>query len=142
MSRLLFVNLPVRDLNRSKAFFSKLGFSFDSRFTDEKAACMVFNDGAYAMLLVEPFFKSFMQRELFDNQRQTETLLAFSAGSRSEVDALANIAEQNGGRAAGEPQDHGFMYQRSFYDLDGHHWEVMWMEPKVAEAGLAGSASP
>jgi uncharacterized protein len=129
--RKLFVNLPVRDLNASKKFFTQLGFEFNPQFTDEKAACMVVSEEAYVMLLTEPFFRTFTKRQLCDTARQTEGLFALSCQSRAEVDELVNKAIAAGGKHAGEPQDHGFMYGWSFYDLDGHHWEVLWMDPKA-----------
>ena len=132
MKRTLFVNLAVRDLKQSKDFFSTLGFSFDPKFTDDNAACMIVGDDAFVMLLVEPFFKTFTKRELADTSRQTEGLFAVTCGSREEVDAMVKIAVAAGGRHAMEPQDHGFMYASSFYDPDGHHWEVVWMDPKAA----------
>ena len=131
--RLMFLNLPVRDLKRSMDFFSKLGFTFNPRFTDDKAACMVISDQAYAMLLTEPFFRTFTKRELCDTGRCTEGLFALSCGSRDEVDTMANTALAAGGQHAMEPQDQGFMYSRSFYDVDGHHWEVLWMDPKAVK---------
>ena len=133
--RKIFVNLAVRDLTRAKAFFSALGFGYDQKFTDDKAACMVVSDDAYVMLLVEPFFKTFTTREVCDTSRQNEALIALSCQSRNEVDELTNRAIDGGGREATPAQDHGFMYGRSFYDLDGHHWEVLWMDPKAAELG-------
>ena len=132
-SRQLFVNLAVRDLKRSMEFFSKLGFEFNPKFTDEKAACMIISKEAYVMLLVEPFFKTFTKRELCDTTRQTEGLFALSCSSRAEVDEMVSKAVASGGKNAGEPQDHGFMYAWSFYDLDGHHWEVLWMDPEAAQ---------
>jgi len=132
-SRKLFVNLAVRDLPRSKDFFAKLGFSFNPRFTDDNAACLVLSEEGYVMLLTEPFFKRFTKRELADTSRQTEGLFALSCESRAEVDELVRKAVAAGGRHAMEPQDHGFMYGWSFYDPDGHHWEVMWMDPKAAQ---------
>ena len=128
--RSIFINLAVRDLEKSKEFFSKLGFYFNPQFTDEKAASMVVNDGAYVMLLTDPFFRSFTKRQPCDTASQTETMLAVSYGSREEVDAMAEKALAAGGTFAMEPQNLGFMYSRSFYDLDGHHWEVFWMDPK------------
>jgi predicted lactoylglutathione lyase len=133
-SRKLFVNLAVRDLERSQAFFARLGFGFDPRFTDEKAACMILSDEAFVMLLAEPYFKTFTRREPCDLSRQTEGLFCFSCESRAEVDQLVKLAVENGGKHAMEPQDHGFMYGWSFYDPDGHHWEVMWMDPAALEA--------
>ena len=129
-SRKLFVNLPVRDLSRSMDFFTKLGFRFNPQFTDgNNAACMVLTEEAYVMLLVEPFFKTFTDREICDTSAHTEALLALYCESREEVDSLVHAAIEAGGAHAKEPQDHGFMYGWSFYDLDGHHWELGWMDP-------------
>ena len=133
MSRKIFVNLPVRDLKKTMAFFSALGFSFNRQFTDDKAACMVISDEAYAMLLTEPFFKTFTKREVCDTGRATEALIALSCESREEVDKLVKTALANGGAPAMPPQDHGFMYGHSFYDVDGHHWEVLWMDPAFVQ---------
>ena len=128
--RKLFVNLPVRDLNASKRFFTQLGFEFNPQFTDDKAACMVVSEEAYVMLLAEPFFRTFTKRQLCDTARETEGLFALSCQSRAEVDDLVRKAIAAGGKHAAEPQDHAFMYGWSFHDLDGHHWEVLWMDPK------------
>ncbi len=130
-SRKMFVNLAVRDLKKSMAFFSALGFEFEPKFTDEKAACMIVSDEAFVMLLTEPFFKTFTKREPCDTTKYTEGLFALSCDSRAEVDAMVGKAVAAGGRHAVDPQDHGFMYGSSFYDLDGHHWEVLWMDPKT-----------
>lgn len=130
-SRKLFVNLAVRDLKKAKPFFSTLGFEFNPQFTDDKAACMVVSEEAYVMLLTEPFFRTFTKREPCDTSRQTEGMFALSCTSRAEVDQLVQKAIAAGGKQAGDPQDHGFMYGRSFYDLDGHHWEVLWMDPEA-----------
>jgi uncharacterized protein len=132
-SRMIFVNLAVRDLKKSMAFFSKLGFEFNPKFTDDNAACMIVSDQAFVMLLAEPFFKGFTKRELCDTSRQTEGLFALSCASRAEVDEMVNKAVAAGGSHAMPAQDHGFMYGWSFYDLDGHHWEPMWMDPKAAQ---------
>ena len=132
-ARKIFVNLPVRDLTKSKEFFTKLGFGFDAKFTDDKAACMVISAEAYVMLLGEPFFKTFTSRELCDTTKHTEALIALSCDSRAEVDEMVNKAVAAGGKPAMDRQDHGFMYGWSFYDVDGHHWEVLWMDPKVAQ---------
>jgi predicted lactoylglutathione lyase len=129
MSRSIFVNLAVRDLDKSKAFFSALGFTFNAQFTDDKAACMVLSDKGYVMLLSEPFFRGFTKKEPCDTSRSTEALLALSCESRAEVDELVRHAIDAGGSHAMDAQDHGFMYAWSFYDLDGHHWEVLWMDP-------------
>jgi predicted lactoylglutathione lyase len=130
-SRQLFVNLSVRDLKRSKEFFSKLGFEFNPHFTNETAACMVISDQASVMLLREPFFKTFTRRAICDTSTQTEGLFALSCSSKAEVDQLVKTALEAGGKPAMDPMDHGFMYAWSFYDLDGHHWEVLWMDPQA-----------
>ena len=129
MATKIFVNLPVKDLSKSIAFFTHLGFSFNPQFTDEKATCMIINDDAYVMLLVESFFKTFTKKEITDAQKSAEAILALSADSREKVDEMANKALEAGGAASLAPQDHGFMYQRSFQDPDGHLWEVLWMNP-------------
>ena len=128
-SRKLFVNLGVRDLEASIAFFRGLGFVFDPRFTDASATCMILSEEAFVMLLVEDRFKEFTSKSLCDAGTHTEAILAVSADSREQVDALADLALDSGGRPAGEPMDHGFMYGRSFHDPDGHLWEVIWMDP-------------
>ena len=130
-TRKIFVNLPVRDLKRSMDFFGKLGFTFNPQFTDDHAACMVVTDAAFVMLLAEPFFKTFTKNEACDTSRHTETLVALSCGSRADVDAMVQTAIAAGGRHAMDAQDHGFMYGWSFYDPDGHHWEVFYMEPNA-----------
>jgi uncharacterized protein len=131
-SRKIFVNVSVRDLKKTKDFFTKLGFEFNPKFTDDKAACMIINGDAFVMLLGERFFKTFTKREVCDTSRQTEALLAISCGSRAEVDEIVKKAIAAGGKHAMDPQDNGFMYGWSFYDLDGHHWEVLWMDPAAA----------
>lgn len=128
-SRQLFVNLAVKDLAASMRFFEKLGFAFDPRFTNEEAACLVIGEGAYAMLLVEDFFRTFTRRAICDNATSTEALLALSCSSRAEVDRMVMTAVESGGTHAMAAQDRGFMYAWSFYDPDGHHWEVFWMDP-------------
>ena len=128
-NRQLFVNLPVRDLARSKAFFARLGFDFDPRFTDARAACLVVSDTAAVMLLEERFFRSFTRREPCETTRHTEALVAVSCESRAAVDRVAGAALAAGATPAMEPVDRGFLYGRSFQDLDGHQWEVVWMEP-------------
>ena len=130
-SRKMFVNLPVRDLKQSMDFFGKLGFSFNPQFTDEKAACVIIGEDAYVMLLTEAFFRTFTRKELCDTSKYSEGLFALSCNSRAEVDEMVKTAIAAGGKHAVDPQDHGFMYGWSFYDLDGHHWEVIWMDPKA-----------
>lgn len=132
-SRKLFVNLPVRDLKKSREFFSTLGFHFNPKFSDDNAACMIVGDEAYVMLLLEPFFKTFTRRGLCDTTKQSEGLFALSCESRAEVDEMVRKAVAAGGQHAMDPQDQGFMYGWSFYDLDGHHWEVFWMDPKAVQ---------
>jgi predicted lactoylglutathione lyase len=133
MSRMTFVNLPVTDLQKSVDFFTTLGFTFNPQFTDENATCMVVSDQSCVMLLVRDFFSTFTSKEICDTATHTELLLGVSAESRAEVDEITERALQIGGRAAGEPQDHGFMYGRSFEDLDGHVWEIIWMDPSSVE---------
>lgn len=132
-NRMMFVNLPINDLNASMAFFSALGFSFNKQFTDEKAACMVISDASCVMLLTKPFFKGFTSREICDTSTHSEALVALSCESRAEVDEIVAKALAAGGKNAWEKQDHGFMYGWSFYDLDGHHWEVFWMDPNAVQ---------
>jgi predicted lactoylglutathione lyase len=129
MTRMLFVNLPVQDLARSVAFFTGLGFRFNEQFTDEKATCMVVSDTACVMLLARPFFASFTSKEVADAAASTEAILAVSAASRAEVDTLVDAALAAGATPSQQPSDEGYMYGRSFHDLDGHAWEVMWMDP-------------
>jgi predicted lactoylglutathione lyase len=138
--RLIFVNLPVRDLSASTAFFRTLGFAFDERFTDESCACMIVSEQAYVMLLVESRFSDFTTKPTADARTSTEAILCVSAESRDAVDTFADAALGAGGSPASEPQDHGFMYGRSFNDLDGHLWEVMWMSPQAVEQGPADMA--
>ena len=127
----LFVNIPVRDLQRSIQFFEALGFRFNRQFTDATATCMLVGEDAYFMLLDQARFTSFSKRPLGDSREQTNALFALSVNSREEVDAMVNKAVAAGGSHAVEPQDHGFMYGWSFYDPDGYHWEVFWMDPAV-----------
>ena len=135
MSRLIFINLPVKDLSASQEFFRGLGFGFDEKFTDESCACMVVSDQAYVMLLDEKRFADFTSNPVADARRSTEAILCVSADSREDVDAFADAALGTGGSVASEPMDHGFMYGRSFHDLDGHQWEVMWMDQAAVEQG-------
>lgn len=131
---MIFVNLPVKDLNRSVDFFTQLGFSFNPQFTDENATCMIVSDTIFVMLLVEPFFKTFTQREIADATKTVEAILCLSADSRAQVDELVDKALRAGATEAIEPQmDQEVMYNRSFQDLDGHQWEVMYMDPSVVQ---------
>lgn len=128
MPRKIFINLPVKDLTRSIDFYTKLGFKFDPKYTDEKATCMIIANDIFVMLLVEEFFGNFTKKEISDAKKSTEVLVCISAESKKEVDEMVNKAVEAGGRIPREPQDHGFMYGQSFEDLDGHIWEVMYME--------------
>jgi uncharacterized protein len=130
-SRKMFLNLAVRDLKRSMEFFGKLGLSFNPQFTDDKAACMVVSEDAYVMLLTEPFFRTFTRKAPCDTTKYAEGLVALSCHSRAEVDEIVKKAIAAGGAHAMAPQDHGVMYGWSFDDLDGHQWEVIWMDPKA-----------
>jgi len=130
-SRKIFLNLPVRDLKRSIEFFTRLGFSFNPQFTDENATCMIISEEAFVMLLVEARFKDFTRKQICDTRSQTEGIFALSAESRAEVDELVKTAIAAGGTHAADPIDHGFMYGWSFHDLDGHHWEVVYMDPSA-----------
>jgi predicted lactoylglutathione lyase len=132
-NRQIFLNLPVRNLDRSMEFFRKLGFEFNPQFTDERAACMIVNSDAYVMLLQDEFFRTFTMRQIVDTTKYSEAMTAFSCPNREAVDELADAAIAAGGTSAMPPVDMGFMYSRSFYDLDGHHWEPMWMDPNAVK---------
>ena len=127
MATKIFVNLPVKDLKKSMAFFTKLGYQFNMEFTNDDAACMVVSDDIFVMLLIEPFFKTFTKKQLVDATKSTEVLIALSTDEKSGVDEMLDKALNAGGKEAREPQDLGFMYSRSFEDLDGHIWEMAWM---------------
>lgn len=130
MSRKIFVNLPVADLGKSIEFFSRLGFEFNPQFTDETATCMIVSESNFVMLLTREKFKNFLpDTEICDARKSTEVLVCLSADSREAVDAMVDEAVAAGGSSFREPQDHGFMYERAFRDLDGHVWEIMWMDP-------------
>lgn len=132
-SRKLFVNLRVSDLKKSMAFFSSLGFTFNKQFTDDNAACMIVSDDAFFMLLTDGFFRGFTKKSPSDPTQVTEGMYALSCDSRAEVDEMVHKALAAGGSPAMPAQDHGFMYGHSFYDLDGHHWEVVWMDPATIQ---------
>lgn len=128
MPRNLYVNLPVKDLERTVDFFTALGFAFNPMFTDENATCMIVNDGTSVMLLVESYFATFTKKPLADAHAVTETLLALSLDSRAEVDDFIAKALAKGAVEYAESKDLGFMYQRGIADLDGHQWEVFFMD--------------
>lgn len=135
MSTKIFVNLPVKDLNKSAEFFTKLGYTFNPQFTNENATCMIIGEDIFVMLLVEKFFKTFTSKEICDTGKSTETILCLSADSREKVDEMVMNAVEAGGTAPLKKQDHGWMYGHGFQDLDGHLWEIVWMDmnamPKV-----------
>lgn len=133
MPRSIFVNLPVKDLRKSVDFFTELGFAFNPTFTDENATCLVLSESGFVMLLVDEFFQTFTDKEVVDSHTSTEAIIALSAESRRDVDDLADKALAAGGRPAKGPTDHGFMYARSFQDLDGHLWELVWMDSGAIE---------
>ncbi|MET3983696.1 VOC family protein [Streptomyces sp. PvR034] len=134
MSTMIFVNLPVKDLDASKAFWTKLGYGFNAQFSDENGASMVISDTIVAMLLTEARFKDFTHKAIADTAATTEVLLCLSAESRAAVDELVDGAVGAGATEPRAPQDHGFMYGRAFEDLDGHTWEIMWMDPAAVQA--------
>lgn len=141
MSRLLFLNLPVADLAAARVFFGALGFDFNEKFCDQGAACMVVSERAYVMLLRRDRFAEFVTKPLANSAETTGLTVCVSAESRAEVDSLADAAGEAGAGAAKGPQDYGFMYQRSFHDLDGHLWEIAWMDPVAVEKAPAGLAA-
>ena len=127
-ARQLFVNLPVKDLDRSVQFFTRLGYTFNPQFTDENATCMIIGENQFAMLLVEDYFRTFTNKEIVDAHRSVEVILAVSVDSREAVDEQIAIARTAGANIPREPQDYGFMYQHAFQDPDGHLWEVFYMD--------------
>ncbi len=138
MSRMVFVNLPIKDVKRSIGFYNALGFKFDERFTNDMAAGLIIEeDHSYAMLLTREYFKTFIKTEVADPTKVTQVLVALSCDSRAAVDEIVRKAVEAGGKDAREPQDHGFMYARAFADPDGHVWEPFWMDPNANPANDA-----
>ncbi len=131
MANKIFVNLPVRDLNKSIDFFTKLGFTFNPQFTDETATCMIISEDIFVMLLTHKKFKTFTPKEICDATKSTEVLVCLSFESRGKVDEMVRNAVAAGGSTYNEPQDHGFMYGHGFQDVDGHIWELIYMEPSA-----------
>jgi uncharacterized protein len=125
----IFVNLPVKDLPASRKFFDALGYSFNPDFSNDDGACMIISEHIYVMLLVEKFFATFTKKPIADAKQSTELLICLSADSRADVDTMIAKAREAGGSITSEPQDYGFMYGHAFADLDGHQWEIMYMEP-------------
>ncbi|KFF19863.1 VOC family protein [Flavobacterium hydatis] len=128
----IFLNLPVKDLKRSMAFFTELGFTFNLNFTDDKAACLEIGENIYAMLLVEEFFKTFTQKQICNTATTTEILMALSVDSREKVDEIITAVVKAGGTEYMEAKDYGWMYQKAFLDIDGHHWEIFFMDESQA----------
>lgn len=131
MATQIFVNLPVKNLRRSQDFFASLGYSFNPDFTDENAACMIVDENICVMLLVESYFQTFTPKPVADARKATEVLTALSCDSRGKVDEMVEMAVAAGGTQYNEAKDHGFMYQHGFEDLDGHIWELIYMEPNA-----------
>jgi uncharacterized protein len=129
MSTKIFVNLPVKDLKKSIGFFTKLGFTFNPQFTDETATCMIVSADIFVMLLTHDKFKTFTPNKICDATKSTEVLVCLSTDSREKVDELARKAVAAGGTIFSQAKDYGFMYQHGFQDLDGHIWEIIYMEP-------------
>ena len=127
----IFVNLPIKNMERSQAFFKSLGYSFNPQFTSEQGASLVLGENLFAMLLVEPFFQTFTKKKIADATQSVEVLVCLSCSSRAEVDELVQKALAAGGKTPNAPQDHGFMYAHSFEDLDGHVWELVYMDPNA-----------
>ncbi|SEW08467.1 hypothetical protein SAMN05421841_0955 [Chryseobacterium wanjuense] len=124
----IYVNLPVKDVQKTREFWTKLGFSINEQFSDEKAICVIMKeDHIYAMFLNEEFFMTFTDRPIAKGDT-TQTLLAIGVNSREEVENMVNTAIENGGSKYSEAQDHGWMYQNAFSDLNGHQWEVMFAD--------------
>jgi uncharacterized protein len=142
MSKLIFVNLPVADLPAAKAFYEAIGAVNNPQFTDETAACMVFSETIHVMLLTHEKFGQFTPKKIADAHTSSEVLICISADSRDAVDEITDKALAAGGREPREPQDYGFMYGRSFEDLDGHIWEPMWMDLEAATEAMAAGGEP
>ena len=129
MATKIFVNLPVTDLNNSIEFFRKIGFPHNPKFTDETAACIVISEDIYAMLLTHSKFRQFTQKDISDSMRTAEVILSLSTDSKEKVSETLEKALKAGATEPNEPKDYGFMFLRSFQDLDGHVWEILWMDP-------------
>ncbi|GMK39764.1 extradiol dioxygenase [Paenibacillus sp. CCS19] len=123
-----FINLPVKDLNRTKEFFGSIGFEFNPQFSDENSACLIINDNTCVQLLTESYFQTFVKKPIANAESAAAGIIALSANSREQADELADMALTAGGKQSKEPADHGFMYVRSFEDLDGHLWEIAYMD--------------
>lgn len=133
MATQIFVNLPVKDLNKTITFFTRLGFTFNPQFTDENATCMIVGKDIFVMLLVEKFFKTFTSKEICDTAKDAEAIVALSAESREKVDEMISKVTEAGGKESRKPQDYGWMYGRGFQDIDGHLWEIFYMDESAAK---------
>lgn len=133
MRKKIFINLPIKNLKETVNFFAGLGFTFNPQFTDENATAMIIEDNIFVMLLQEEYFKTFIKKELIDTDKQVGVLIALNLDSKNEVDEMVDKAIKLGGIQASEPFDHGFMYQNSFYDINGHTWEIFWMDENHIE---------
>ena len=142
MATQLFLNLPVKDLQRSVDFFTALGFTFNPDFTEENATCMIVNDNAFVMLLVEDYFRTFTAKDVSGTAGSTEAIISYSVDSRDAVDQAVSSALASGGSVSEDPRDLGFMYNHSFQDPDGHLWEVFWMDPAGLPAGPEDGSGP
>jgi predicted lactoylglutathione lyase len=134
MTKKIFVNLPVKDLNSAVEFFTKLGFRFNPKFTNNNATCMIISEDIFVMLLVEEFFRTFTKKEICNTSKSIEAIIALSAESRENVDEMINKAIEAGGTEPRKPQDHGWMYDRAFEDIDGHLWEIVYMNDSELES--------
>lgn len=139
MATKIFVNLPVKDLNKSIEFFTKVGYSFNPQFTDENGTCMIISEDIYVMLLVEEFFKSFTKKEIVDTTKGNEAIICLSAESREAVDEWVSKAVLAGATTPNEPHDQGFMYDHGIQDLDGHLWDIMYMDPSAIQQEPQGA---
>jgi len=135
MATKIFVNIPVKDLNRSMEFFTKLGFAFNPQFTDETSTCMIVGEDIFVMLLTEAKFRTFTPKEVCDATKYTEVLVCLSCESRADIDEMVRKAVAAGGTTYNEPQDYGFMYGHGFQDPDGHIWELIFMKPGKVNQG-------
>ncbi|MFZ7942722.1 MULTISPECIES: VOC family protein [Bacillaceae] len=127
-SKNIFINLSVQDVGKSTNFFKELGFEFNPQFSDETTSCMIISDNIYAMIMIEERFKGFSKKEIVDTTTSAEAIFCLSAKSRNQVDELVNKALASGGKSFSDPQDHGFMYIWGFQDVDGHLWEIAYMD--------------
>jgi len=141
VSRQIFLNLPINDLARATAFYQAIGAALNPQFSDASGSCMVFSDTIHVMLLTHDKFQQFTPKRIVDAREGSEVLICMSADSRSEVDRMVEQAIAAGGREPRAPQDHGFMYGRSFEDVDGHIWEPMWMDMEAASTAIATAQS-